>query len=327
MTAPQSPAPARSSVGGAVPETAARVPAASSAAPPEAGAARTLDFTLLAVAITGVSLSAPLIASTAAPALAIAFWRNAMAVGVLSPFALWRQRGELRRMGRRALGTSVLAGVVLAVHFGLWLPSLSMTSVATSTALCTTTPIWTTIILRIRGHRPPGMVWAGTALAVVGVVILTGIDLSTDTRALAGDALALGAGIAAAGYVLLGAEVRRTASTTAYTYVCYSTTALVLLAVCLASGSALGGYDGGTWLKIVGLTVAAQLLGHTLLNRVVHGLGPSTTSTAILLETPGAALIAAVWLGQTPAAAAYPALGVILAGLALVILADRRKSA
>jgi hypothetical protein len=60
---------------------------------------------------------------------------------------------------------------------------------------------------------------------------------------------------------------------------------------------------------------------------VVRGLGPSTTSSAILLETPGAALIAALWLGQTPPAAAYPALGVILAGLALVILADRRKSA
>lgn len=272
-------------------------------------------------------MSAPLIAATTAPALAIAFWRNAMAVGVLSPVALWRHRGELRRMGRRALGLSGAAGVVLALHFGLWLPSLTMTSVATSTALVTTTPIWTTLILRLRGHRPPGLVWAGTALAVVGVLILTGIDMSTDTRALVSDALALAAGLAAAVYMLLGAEVRRTATTTAYTFVCYSTTAAVLLGACLVSGSALGGYDGKSWLKIAALTVVAQLLGHSLLNRVVSGLGPSTTSTAILLETPGAALIAALWLGQTPPAAAYPALGVILAGLALVILADRRKRA
>ncbi|WUR95077.1 DMT family transporter [Streptomyces sp. NBC_01262] len=286
-----------------------------------------MDFTLLAIAITGVSLSAPLIASTAAPALAIAFWRNAMAVGALSPFTLLRRhnRGELRRMGRRALLLSVTAGVVLALHFGLWLPSLSMTSVASSTALCTTTPIWTTIFLRLRGHRPPAMVWAGTVLAVVGVVILTGVDMGLSPRALAGDALALGGGIAAAAYVLLGAEVRRTVSTTAYTYVCYSTTAVVLLAVCLASGSALGGYDATTWAKLLALTVAAQLLGHSLLNRVVRGLGPSTTSTAILLETPGAALIAALWLGQTPPVAAYPALAVILAGLALVVLADRKR--
>lgn len=297
--------------------------------PSAAGAAASCgtDLTLLAVAITGVSMSAPLIAATTAPALAIAFWRNAMAVGVLSPVALWRHRGELRRMSRRALALSGCAGVLLALHFGLWLPSLTMTSVATSTALVTTTPIWTTLILRLRGHRPPGLVWAGTALAVGGVLILTGIDLSTDTRALTGDALALGAGLAAAVYMLLGAEVRRTATTTAYTYVCYSTTAVALLGACVISGSALDGYGGKTWLKIVALTVVAQLLGHSLLNRVVRGLGPSTTSTAILLETPGAALIAALWLGQTPPAAAYPALGVILGGLALVILADRRKRA
>lgn len=303
---------------------------AASTADAEPGAAlhgkAPLDFALLAVAIAGVSLSAPLVAATAAPALAIAFWRNAMAIGVLSPFVWLRHRRELLGMGRRPFKLSLASGLVLALHFGLWLPSLTMTSVASATALGTTTPVWTTLFLWMRGHRPPRMVWLGSALAVAGVVLLTGVDLSLSPRALAGDALALGGGIAAAGYVLLGAEVRRTVSTTAYTYVCYSTTAVALLAVCLASGTALGGYDGGAWAKLVALTVAAQLLGHSLLNRVVRGLGASTTSTAILLETPGAALVAAIWLGQTPPVAAYPALAVILAGLALVILADRRKA-
>ncbi|MBV9026016.1 MAG: DMT family transporter [Streptomycetaceae bacterium] len=283
------------------------------------------DLLLLAVAICGISLSAPLIAATAAPALAIAFWRNALAVGTLSPFILLRNRTELRRMGRRAVLLSAAAGAVLALHFGLWLPSLSMTSVASSTALVTTTPIWTTLILRLRGQRRPALVWAGSALAILGVVMVSGVDLSMSSRALVGDALALGAGIASAGYVLIGAEVRRTVSTAAYTYVCYSTTALVLLVVCVCSGVSLGsGYSAPTWLKLLALTLAAQLLGHSLLNRVVHGLGPSVTSTAILLETPGAALIAALWLGQRPSAAAYPALLVILAGLAMVILSDRR---
>lgn len=283
-----------------------------------------LDLGLLAVAISGISLSAPLIAATAAPALAIAFWRNAMAVGVLTPVALFRHRAELRTMGRRAVLLAGVAGVLLAVHFALWLPSLHMTSVASSTALVTTTPIWTTILLRLRGHRPPALVWAGTGVAFLGVLILTGVDLSLSARALGGDALALAGGMAAAGYVLLGAEVRRSASTVAYTFVCYATTAALLLVACLAARQALVGYSGTTWLKLVLLTVTAQLLGHSLLNRVVHSLGPSVTSTAILLETPGAALIAAVWLGQMPPVAAYPALAVILLGLAMVIRAGRR---
>ncbi|MEU5419837.1 DMT family transporter [Streptomyces sp. NPDC020667] len=293
-------------------------------APPTAPAApvRT-DIVLLAVAIAGISLSAPLTATIAAPALAIAFWRNALAVGALTPLALVRHRAELRGIGRRALLLSVAAGVLLAVHFAVWLPSLRMTSVASSTALVTTTPIWTTLLLRLGGHRRPALVWAGTALAFLGVVILTGVDFAVSPRALAGDALALAGGIAAAGYVLLGAEVRRTVGTVAYTYVLYATTTVLLLGTCLVSGAPLGGYSGATWLKLALLTVTAQLLGHSLINRVVKGLGPSVTSTAILLETPGAALIAALWLHQLPPAAAYPALLVILAGLALVIRGDR----
>ncbi|MFP8962302.1 DMT family transporter [Streptomyces nanhaiensis] len=278
-----------------------------------------LDLFLLAVAVSGISLSAPLIAATAAPALAIAFWRNAMAVGVLTPLALLRHRAGLRAMGRRNVLLAAAAGALLALHFALWLPSLHMTSVASSTALVTTTPIWTTLLLRLRGRSSPALVWAGTAVAFAGVVILTGVDLSLSPRALAGDALALGGGMAAAGYVLLGAEVRRTVSTTAYTYVCYSTTSVLLLAACLVFGADLGGYSGETWIKLAVLTVTAQLLGHSLINRVVRGLGPSVTSTAILLETPGAALIAALWLGQDPPAAVYGALAVILLGLALVV--------
>ncbi len=309
-----------------MPATARRTDGPTTAPDPQSPglhAAPRADLVLLGVAVASVSFSAPLIAATAAPALAIAFWRNAMAVGVLTPLVLVGHRTGLRRMGRRPLLLTVAAGALLALHFGLWLPSLRMTSVASSTALCTTTPIWTTILLRMRGHRPPRMVWAGTVLAVVGVVILTGVDMTLSPRALAGDALALGGGIAAAGYVLLGAEVRRTVSTTAYTYVCYSTTALILLVVCLVSGAGLGGYDATTWLQLAALTAAAQLLGHSLLNRVVSTLGPSVTSTAILLEAPGAALIAALWLGQQPSVAAYPALLVILAGLALVVRASR----
>nr|WP_253794678.1 DMT family transporter [Kitasatospora paracochleata] len=285
----------------------------------------TVDLVLLAVSIGGISLSAPLISATAAPALAIAFWRNVMSVGVLGPYALLRHRAELRAIGRRALLLAMAAGALLALHFALWMPSLRMTSVASATALVTTTPLWTILLMRLFGVRAPRMVWLGTAVAFAGVLVLTGVDLSLSPRALLGDSLALGAGLAAAGYMLLGAEVRKTVSTTAYTLVCYATCGLVLLGVCLVAGSPLSGWSAGAWWQIFLLMVSAQLLGHSLSNRVVRALGPSITSTAILLETPGAALIAALWLGQWPPAAAYPAVGVILLGLVLVARGGRAR--
>ncbi|KJS59614.1 DMT family transporter [Streptomyces rubellomurinus] len=283
-----------------------------------------VDLLLLAVSIAGISLSGPLISATAAPALAIALWRNVMSVGVLGPYALLRHRAELRGIGRRALLLAVAAGALLAVHFALWMPSLRMTSVASATALVTTTPLWTILLMRLFGARAPRMVWLGTAVSFSGVLVLTGVDLSLSPRALLGDALALAAGLAAAGYMLLGAEVRRTVSTTAYTLVCYATTSVGLLAICLATGTRLSGWPAGAWWQIALLMVTAQLLGHSLSNRVVRSLGPSITSTAILLETPGAAAIAALWLGQWPPVAAVPAVLLILLGLVLVVRGGRR---
>ena len=56
----------------------------------------------LAVAVVAVSSSAPLIAFAAAPALAIAFWRNALSPRSLGPFSLVRRRAEFGAIvGRR----------------------------------------------------------------------------------------------------------------------------------------------------------------------------------------------------------------------------------
>ena len=55
-----------------------------------------LTVAVLAVAVLAVSSSAPLIVYAAAPALAIAWWRNALATAVLIPVTAGTRRGELR---------------------------------------------------------------------------------------------------------------------------------------------------------------------------------------------------------------------------------------
>ena len=126
------------------------------------------------LAVVAVSSSAPLIAFAAAPALAIAFWRNLLAVAVLAPFALARRRAEFRALtvgaGRREGLFCVLSGVALAAHFATWVPSAQLTSVATATALVATQPVWQGLIARAQGRRLPRLVWVGIAVAVGGAV-------------------------------------------------------------------------------------------------------------------------------------------------------------
>ena len=101
----------------------------------------------LAVAIVAVGGSGPLMAAMVVPALAIAFWRNALALVVLAPVTvvrLTRDAGD--RPDRKTLLRCALAGALLAAHFATWVPSVTMTSVATATALVCTQPIWAALI-------------------------------------------------------------------------------------------------------------------------------------------------------------------------------------
>jgi drug/metabolite transporter (DMT)-like permease len=277
---------------------------------------------LLVVGVLAVSSSGPLVAASVVAPFAVAFWRNGLATAVLLPVTVVRRRGELRALDRRTLGWCVASGVLLAAHFATWIPSLQLTTVATSTALVCTTPVWTAVLT-----RAPRATWAGIAVAVAGVVLLTGVDLTVSPRALAGDALALAGGAFAAAYVLAGERVRRTASTTVYTTLCYAVCAALLLVLCLVTGTELGGYDGASWAGLVALTVGPQFLGHSVFNHVLDRIPATVVSLVILFEVPGAALLAWAFLGQAPPPLAWVGIGLLLAGLAVVVLGNRRRSA
>ncbi|GAA2182498.1 hypothetical protein GCM10009848_00700 [Micromonospora lupini] len=280
------------------------------------------------LAVVAVSSSAPLIAYAAAPALAIAFWRNLLAVAVLSPFSLARRRAEFRRLavgaGRREGLFCVLSGVALAGHFATWVPSAKLTSVAAATALVATQPVWQGLIARAQGRRLPPVVWIGIAVAVGGAVIATGADVGISGRAVAGDLLAVTGGMFAAVYTAFGERARASISTTTYTTICYGICALILLVICLVGGVRMTGFDGRTWLAILALVAGAQLLGHSMFNYALQKIPATTVSVLILLEAPGAALLGWAWLGQLPRPYALLGMALLLVGVVVVVLGGAR---
>lgn len=279
----------------------------------------TRDLWLMTVGVVAISTSAPLIAATAAPALAIAFWRNAFAVLAIGPVVALRRRHELTGLSRRERRLSAVAGGLLALHFATWVPSVTMTTVASSTALVAVQPVWAALIARARGQHIPPRAWLGMALAFSGVLVITGVDVTLSTEAFVGDLLALVGGFFAAAYVSVGAEVRRSVSTTTYTAVAYGVCAVLLLLTCVVAGQPLGGYSSQTWVQLLALTAGAQLLGHSIFNAILRTTSPTVLSLAILFEMPGAAVIAALWLGQLPPAGVLPAAALLLAGVAVVV--------
>ena len=285
------------------------------------------DVVRLGVAVVFISLSGPMIAATAAPVLAIAFWRCLIGSGITGVWVIARRWSSLGALTRREIRLTVIAGVFLGLHFATWIPSLTLTTIAASTALVATQPIWAALIARAMGVRISSRVWIGIAIAFSGVIVLTGVDLSVDPAHLWGDALALVGAVFSAAYVSVAERVRKTVDTSTMTFVLYAVSAVTILPLVFIFGQQLVGFDAQAWALILAVTLGAQLLGHSMMTRVLSSTSATVVSLAILFEMPGATLVAAIWLGQVPPLALLPAAALILAGLVIVIKAADRGPA
>ncbi|MHA7179678.1 DMT family transporter [Arthrobacter sp. MDB2-24] len=275
--------------------------------------------------VIGVSASGPIMAATAAPVLAIAFWRNLLGAVLMGGPAFVSKRAEFAALRPADYRRLALAAGALALHFACFITALKLTSVAAATALVCLQVAWIALFNALLGSRPQRAVVAGLGIAFIGVVIITGFDLSLSRNALLGDLLALAGGALAGIYQMAGAAARRTMSTGTYTTLCYGVCAVFLGVLCAATGQPIVGFTPVAWAGILAVTLLAQIMGHSVFNHLLAVMSPLVVSMIILLEIPGAAILAAVFLGEQLPAATYGGLVLILAGLAVVVRGQQRR--
>ena len=290
-----------------------------------------MNFFLAALGVLGVASSGPLIAATlgatSVSALAIAFWRNAIAAAVMAGPVLVREPRQFSQVTGSEFRWSLAAALALALHFACFITSLQLTSVAAATALVCLQSGWIAVFQLFRGVRHRWQVLAGLGIAFGGVVAITGFDMGTSPGALLGDVLALAGGALAGIYTLSGSKARQTMGTGVYTTLCYGMCAAFVAVLALVSGQPLAGFDTTGWLGILAITICAQLIGHTAFNHLLDTMSPLLVSMIILLEIPGAALLAAAFLSEKLPAGTYAGLAMILVGLAVVVLGQRSSRA
>jgi drug/metabolite transporter (DMT)-like permease len=279
---------------------------------------------LLGLGVVSVASSSILIRAAEAPAMSVAFFRNAVAAAILLPIALVRHQDELRSLGPREWGTALLSGSLLALHFATWIPSLSYTTVAASTVLVTTTPVWVALIGRAMGETVNRRTAVGVGLTLAGAVLISGGDYGVSARAALGDALALAGAVAAAGYLLAGRSLRQKISLTTYTGIAYTTTAAILAVVVSASEARFTGFEPRVWLLFLAMALVPQIGGHTVFNYLLGHVEAGTVAIAVTGEPVVASVLALVFFGEVPGWSAVAGGAVLLGGIWVVISAQAR---
>jgi drug/metabolite transporter (DMT)-like permease len=261
------------------------------------------------------------LSSEATFGVVIAAGRILVAALLATPFGiqtLIQEQNKLEpRVFQKAVRLSIFAGIALAAHFTFWIVSLGLTSIAASTAIVTSNPLWLSLYAwLVLKQKPSQMVIVGLLVTFAGGILI-GVGDATSTGAfqnpLLGDGLALLGAFAGAAYYLLGRNSQHLGlSLRSYAGIAYGTAALVLLPMPFLFGLQPFQYPLETYVWIVLLGLIPQLIGHTSVNWAVKYLNPAVVASVVLLEPIGSA-VGAIFLFKE-----IPGMGIILGGLVLL---------
>ena len=287
---------------------------------------------VLGVAVLIVSSAAILIRVAQAEgvqSITIAAWRLTIAAALLWPLALAKVSQEIRTLRRRDWLFGVGAGVFLALHFSAWISSLAYTSIASSTALVTTNPIWIALVSWLVFRESLGRWLAfGIAAAIAGSALIFLSDAHLVSSAggsdpMLGNMLAVMGSVTVCGYLLIGRQLRKTMTLLAYIWLVYTSAAVTLMVAAFVSGAPLNGFSGIAWACLIGLALGPQLLGHTAFNWALKHVSATFIAIVILGEPIGSALLGWLIFGERFAPLQLAGFFMLMVGIYLASRGER----
>jgi len=283
------------------------------------------------LAVSSGSILARLAQAENVPSLVIAAYRTAVAALILLPLMLARHRTEVRQLRIADWRLALLSGLLLALHFATWISSLAYTSVASSTVLVSTSPLWVALAAPfLLGESFTRPLKIGMALALLGSVmigvagsvgwvdgrfVLNAGAAEGGTQMLLGNGLALLGALAGAGYLLIGRKLRVRLSLVSYVTLVYATAALCLIFVVYLTGSSLFGYSSQAYVTFLLMALGPQLLGHSSFNYALAYLPAAIVGATTFAEPIGASILALLIFGEVPGPAVLLGGAFVFAGL------------
>ena len=260
--------------------------------------------------------------------LFLATGRVAIATLSLLPLWLWSRPSQSPPVKLRnfQIGSgypwAIAAGLCLALHFACWITSLAYTSIAASTVLVTTNPVWIALATWILfGDRPSHRMILGIAIALTGSAIVSwSPQITLGNQPWLGNLLALVGSWTFSTYFLLGRTAqRRGVSNRIYGIITCGVAAIALFPFPLLTGETYFTHSPLIYLCILLSALFPQLIGHSSLNWAMTRLHPTRTSLALLFEPIGASLLGYCVFGEQPGWTVVLGAIAVLSGITLTL--------
>jgi drug/metabolite transporter (DMT)-like permease len=276
----------------------------------------------LVIGIVCISFSPIFVKLAASPAITSGFYRIFIAWLFLLPYCIIK--GKLRTTPK-ALLITIIGGIVFGADIAMWNISLLKISATVSTLLANLAPVWVGLMSYLLFKKKSGyLFWAGTIVAIIGMVILVGYQNVINLQFNEGILYAVAASILYAIYIMITKGVLKHIDTFTFMFYNMLGASVLLLTIVFLRGDALLSFDTATWGCFIGMGVLCQLIGWLTINHSLRYLESTKVSIALLGQTVIAGFLAIGLLGEVLHLKEIIGSVIVLAGIALSFLRAKK---
>jgi len=244
------------------------------------------------------------------PLFAFLAVRFAISTLALAPFA-W---SSLRRLPSSGWVAGILVGVLLAGAYAFQTAGLERTTVASTGFITGLYVVFTPLLaLALFGTPVPRALWAGIALAVVGLLLLNGAPGGS----LLGNGLVLVNAVLQAFQITAMERFAPRYDPRALTFLQMVTAFVGFLVVALALGELEAPTDGSVWVALLVTGLFAGALGYLIATWVQARTTAARAALVFTLEAPFAALFGVLLADEVLGWLGWLGCAVMMAGIVL----------
>jgi len=272
----------------------------------------------LIVGILCISFSPIFVKLAGAEPITSGFYRIFIAWICLLPYCILK--GYLK-IGRKELIVALIGGVVFGADIAVWNLSLMKISATVSTLIANLAPVWVGLISYFILKRKSGkLFWIGTAVAIVGMIVLVGYQNILSLHFNIGIPLATLASLFYAIYIVITRGILQKISTITFMFYNMLAGSIFLLLINLFMHHELTDFSVRAWLCFLGMGLLCQLAGWLTINHSLRFLESTKVSIALLSQTVIACLLAILLLNETLEFNEIIGSAIVLGGIAITFL-------
>mgnify|MGYP001287347573 CR=1 FL=1 len=224
------------------------------------------------------------------PAVAISFWRMGFGALILWGVSLVKKQIPLKNGN---LNRTLIAGILLGIHFALFFGAIKLTTIANSTFLGTLAPLFTFIIEKymLKRDHTPELLW-GLGFAICGAIIIIGNKFDFSSSYTIGNLFAVTCSVFLGMAFIISENVRKEVGTISYSRTLFSTATITLLVIALCTGSTLTGFSSDEFGGLLFLGIIPTLLGHGSMYFALRYVSPTVVAATPMGEPILASIMA-----------------------------------